>query len=120
MKFVKVAVVAAMLLGTVVMAQAAVADEGDCPSNRICLWDDGGYTGGIKILEQSTPHMADFNDRMASWKNSFSDRDARWFEGINYTDDSYCMNSDSKESYTGWWDSNELSSVQIYTDTKAC
>lgn len=109
-----------MFSSVVVGATSAQASESDSPGGRVCLWNDGNYTNGAKILSGSTTQLPDFHDLMASWKNSYSTQDAKWFYDNNYSGTQRCMNSTSKNPYVGYTDNNELDSVAIYYNNTIC
>ncbi len=109
-----------MFSSVVVGATSAQASESDCPGSRVCLWNDGNYTNGVKILSGSTTQLPDFHDLMASWKNSYSTQDAKWFYDNNYSGTQRCMNSTSKNPYVGYTDNNEADSVAIYYNNTIC
>lgn len=115
-----VAVTGLVFTSVVVGVTSAQANEADCPGSRVCLWDDGNYTGGLKILSGSTTDLVDFHDRMASWKNTYQTQDAKWFYNNNYSGTARCMNSVSKNAYVGYTDNNELDSVAIYYNNTIC
>lgn len=56
---------------------------------------------------------------MSSYRNR-RPVDAKWFYDINAGGDSRCIQAASEASSVGWRDNDEASSVQIYTDNRAC
>ncbi|ROR43095.1 peptidase inhibitor family I36 protein [Kitasatospora cineracea] len=110
-----------------VTAPDALAASGDCASTDVCLFDNENYTGFMFARDAYWDQqvatwnlsVAGFNDRMSSWINN-GPHDARWFWGANATGGSECMNSSSRNSYVGWYDNDEASSIQVYTDAGAC
>ncbi|MEU3497807.1 peptidase inhibitor family I36 protein [Kitasatospora cineracea] len=76
-------------------APDALAASGDCASTDVCLFDNENYTGFMFA------------------------RDAYWDQQVT-TGGSECMNSSSRNSYVGWYDNDEASSIQVYTDAGAC
>ncbi|MFB7378695.1 peptidase inhibitor family I36 protein [Kitasatospora purpeofusca] len=107
--------------------QALADNSGSCSWDNVCLFADSGFWGGVwqRNANGNTSVLtfnlgdAGFNDQSSSWINR-GFHDAKWFWGANATGGSECMNSFSNSSYVGWWNNDEASSVQIYTDELAC
>ncbi|MFJ1756609.1 peptidase inhibitor family I36 protein [Kitasatospora sp. NPDC088134] len=111
-------------------APSASASASDCDNGgnpEVCLFDDANYAG-LRFARDAywnpwvtTYNLSDsgYNDRMSSWINN-GRHDARWFSDANAKGDTRCMNSHSFNSYVGWYDNDEASSIQVYTDDRAC
>ncbi|MFC8718872.1 peptidase inhibitor family I36 protein [Kitasatospora sp. NPDC057198] len=111
-------------------APSAFAGAGDCGVGTdadACLYADANYSGFMSWFNTYwntsvvTVNLSygGFNDRMSSWINN-GPHDARWFWDSNAHGDSRCVNNYSYNSYVGWYDNDEASSIQVYTDGKAC
>ncbi|MFI9783508.1 peptidase inhibitor family I36 protein [Kitasatospora sp. NPDC051984] len=109
-------------------APSALADNsGSCNWNSVCLFADSDFWGGLwqrdayyNTSDQSyNLGDAGFNDSTSSWINN-GQHDAKWFWGANLSGGSECMNSSSRNTYVGWYNNDEASSVQVYTDQWAC
>ncbi|MFE1316537.1 peptidase inhibitor family I36 protein [Kitasatospora phosalacinea] len=111
-------------------APSASASASDCPggdNSEVCLFDNSNYSGLMFARDAYwnpwvvTWNLSEggFSDRMSSWLNNGT-HDAKWFWDANARGDSRCMNSKSFNSYVGWYDNDEASSIQVYTDAWAC
>lgn len=110
---------------------AVVIDVGpaayaDCPSGRVCFFQDSNWTGRLlswaptsSILRRNFTDYG-WNDQMSSWANRSSTRDARWYYNTNQSGASFCMNAGERSSSVGRGDDNEASSMAIFTDARAC
>ncbi len=104
-------------------ASAALAD---CKSTApVCLWNDSDFNGTRKSFTSAAPTIYNltnyaFNDMMSSWANKMSSKDAEWFHDINAQGGSDCMNPVSSVAYVGWTNSDEASSLAVYSNATTC
>lgn len=107
-------------------ASPASAALSDCTSTRpVCLWNDSDWNGTRKTFTSTSGiiyNLTDygFNDMMSSWANKMSSKDAEWFHDINAQGGSDCMNPVSSVAYVGWTNSDEASSVAVYSNASTC
>lgn len=124
MKIIKSVLAGAMLaMSLAALPVSANAAVSACASNRVCLFQNQNYGGSYYQdgSSSSSPvtinHLWNFG--ISSWENRMA-RDAKWFQLQNGLGTGRCMNSNSWNSYVGFWDNDTLQSVTIYTDPYAC
>ncbi len=102
--------------------------DGSCDRGYLCVFQNANFSG--RRLQFNVPGEIDltdygFNDQMSSWWNN-SNVDAKWFFNTggygnplnNFS--AHCMKASTKNAYVGSGDNDQASSVELYTDNRAC
>lgn len=120
--------IAAMLAaaaGMVTTASDAQAARTDCTISGVCLWEHRDYNGvRTDLANQNSGSPFTYNlwfyDNTSSWRNTMGNRDAKWFSELNGLGWWGCMQSNASAAQISWSGNDQVSSVIIYTDTRAC
>lgn len=112
-------VFAGLLIASALGAGAAPATAAlsECPSGTVCLFKDSNFSGllgyrsgGNGLVNISYAN----NDEMSSWANK-SNWDAAWYSDANGGGSCYDMDSQSTNSYVGYWFNDRASSWRTNT-----
>lgn len=127
----RILVTSSLIAGGFIVMGEGIAQAHACSTSysRICIFDNANFQGEQHYSQHNATTRSvivwdlpseGFNDAMSSYFNASTSRDAKWFHETGLRGTGRCMPANHAETYVGWYDNDEASSVAKYNNNSVC